>query len=77
VGANYGFIPFLVFLYLVIRIWFLYGPKIPLIFIGLLILGGFTVPEALGPYRYSLLVCVLAIVLALIDRFKSVRWNVM
>jgi hypothetical protein len=64
-------------MYFLIRIGILYGRKIPLIFIGLLVIGRFTLPEMLGPYRFDIFVTGLAIILALIDRFKSVRWNSM
>ena len=74
---GYQLVPFIVFVVLIIRTGFRYGLRIPLVFIALLVLGHYTLPEMLGPYRYPLFVCMLAIVLALIDRFKSVRWNVM
>ena len=74
---NYEFIPYIVILYLLIRIGILYGRKIPLIFIGLLVIGRLTVPVALGPFGNSLYVTFLAIILALIDRFKSIRWHSM
>ena len=74
---NYEFIPYIVMLYLLIRIGILYGRKIPLIFIGLLVIGRLTVPTALGPFGFSIFVTVLAIILALIDRFKSIRWHSM
>ena len=74
---GYQLVPFIVFVVLIIRTGFRYGLKIPVVFIALLVLGRYTLPEMLGPYRYPLFVCMLAIVLALIDRFKSVRWNVM
>ena len=74
---NYEFIPYIVILYLLIRIGILYGRKIPLIFIGLLVIGRLTVPVALGPFGFSLYVTFLAIILALIDRFKSIRWHSM
>lgn len=74
---GYQLIPFIVFVVLIIRTGYRYGLKIPVVFTALLVLGGYTLPEMLGPYRYPLFVCMLAIVLALIDRFKSVRWNVM
>ena len=75
--GAYGAIPYLIFAYLIIRVWILYGRKIPLIFLGLLVVVRYTVPEALGPYGPTLLITFLAIALALIDRFKSVRWNQM
>jgi hypothetical protein len=74
---GYGSIALLVMVYLLIRIGILYGRKIPLIFIGLLVIGRFTLPEMLGPYRFDIFVACLAIILALIDRFKSVRWHSM
>jgi predicted membrane metal-binding protein len=75
--GMYGGIPYLVFAFLIIRVWILYGRKIPLVFIALLLLGRYTLPEMLGPFRFQIFVCLLAIVLLLIDRFKSVRWNAM
>ena len=74
---GYDFISYLVILFLLIRIGILYGRKIPLIFIGLLIIGRFTLPAMLGMFGFSLYVTGLAIVLALIDRFKAVRWHSM
>ena len=74
---GYGSLAFLIMLFLLIRIGVLYGLRIPLIFIGLLVIGRFTLPAMLGPYRFELFVTFLAIVLALIDRFKSIRWNSM
>ena len=67
----------LIFAFLIIRIWILHGPRVPLVFIGLLIIGRYTLPEMLGPFRFPLFVTLLTIVLLLIDRFKSVRWNSM
>jgi hypothetical protein len=75
--VGYQLVPFIVFVVLIVRTGFRYGPRIPLIFTALLVLGRFTLPQMLGPFRFPLYVCLLAIVLALIDRFKSVRWNVM
>ena len=77
VEVGYGSVAFVVFAFLAIRIWMLYGPKIPLIFIGLLVLGQYALPEMFGPYRFPLFVTLLTIVLLLIDRFKAVRWNLM
>ena len=74
---GYDFISYLVILFLLIRIGILYGRRIPLIFIGLLIIGRFTLPAMLGTLGFSLYVTGLAIVLALIDRFKAVRWHSM
>ena len=74
---NYEFIPYIVMLYLLIRIGVLYGRKVPLVFIGLLVIGRLTVPVVLGFLGFSLYVTFLAIVLALIDRFKSIRWHSM
>ena len=74
---GYQSIPFIVLVVLIIRTGILYGPKIPAVFIALAVLGRYTLPEMLGPFRYPLYLCLLAIVLALIDRFRSVRWNAM
>jgi len=75
--VNYEFIPYIVMVYLLIRIGILYGRKIPLIFIGLLVFGRLTLPAVFGPFGFSIFVTVLAIILALIDRFKSIRWHSM
>ena len=75
--GAYGAIPILVMVYLLVRIGFLYGLRIPLIFIGLLVVGRLTLPEMFGPYRFEIYVAILAIILALIDRVKSVRWDPM
>lgn len=74
---GYDFISYLLILFLLIRIGILYGRRMPLIFIGLLIIGWFTLPAMLGTVGFSLYVTGLAIVLALIDRFKAVRWHSM
>jgi len=75
--GAYAFIPLVVMAYLLIRIGILYGRRIPLIFIGLLVIGRLSLPEMLGPYRFEIFVAGLAIVLALIDRVKSVPWDPM
>lgn len=75
--GPYAAVPYFIFAYLIIRVWILYGRKIPLIFLGLLLVGRYTVPEVLGPFGPTLLIILLAIALALIDRFKSVNWNSM
>jgi hypothetical protein len=74
---GYGGIAFLILVFLLIRVGILYGRRVPLIFIGLLVIGRFTLPEMLGPYRFEIYVACLAIILVLIDRFKSVRWHSM
>ena len=74
---GYHFIALPVLVFLLIRIGILYGRRIPLIFLGLLVLGRLVLPEALGPYRFEIFVTVLAILLFLIDRFMSVRWHSM
>jgi hypothetical protein len=75
--GAYGFISLAVMIYLLIRTGILYGPKIPLVFIGLVVIGRFCLPEILGPYRFEIFVACLAIILVLIDRFKSVPWDPM
>ena len=72
---GYGSIAYLVFAYLIVRIGVLYGWRIPLVFAGLLVLGRYTLPETLGLYRFPVFVCILAIGLALFDRWKSLKWN--
>jgi len=76
-GVPYALIPTLVFWFLIIRTWILYGRNIPLAFIGLWIVGRFTLPVIVGPslFGFPLFVCFLGIVLALIDRVKSFRTN--
>ena len=74
---GYEFFGIAIFAFLIIRIWILHGPRIPLVFIGLLVIGRYTLPEMLGPFRFPLFVTFLTIVLLLIDRFKSVRWHSM
>jgi hypothetical protein len=75
--GGYAGIPLIIMVYFLVRIGILYGRKIPLIFIALLIIGRFTLPEMLGPYRFEIFVACLAIILAVIDRVKSVPWNSM
>jgi hypothetical protein len=76
-GVPYALIPTLVFWFLIIRIWILHGRNIPLVFIGLWIAGRLTLhvfagSSALG---FPLFVCILGIVLAVIDRAKSLSAN--
>ena len=76
-GVPYALIPTLVFWFLIIRIWILHGRSIPLVFIGLWIAGRFTLHVIVGPSAlgFPLFVCILGIVLAVIDRAKSLSTN--
>ncbi|HTG74210.1 MAG TPA: hypothetical protein VMB70_10590 [Terriglobia bacterium] len=74
---GYQLITYPIFAYLIIRTWILYGRKIPLTFLGLLVLGWYTVPRVLGSSGFPIFFVLLTIALLLIDRFKSVRWNSM
>jgi hypothetical protein len=74
---GYPFIAYVVVVFLLIRIGILYGRRIPLVFIALVVIGRFILPEALGPYRFEIFMTGVAILLVLIDRFKSIRWNSM
>jgi hypothetical protein len=76
-GIPYAVIPTLVFWFLIIRIWVLYGRNIPLVFIGLWIAGRLTLQVIVGPSAlgFPLFVCILGIVLVLIDRAKSLSVN--
>lgn len=76
-GVGYESIVYFVMLFLLIRIGILHGRRIPLIFIGLLVIGRFTLPALLGSSAFPFFAIGLTIVLALIDRLKGVRWHSM
>jgi hypothetical protein len=73
---GYGAIPFIAFAVLAGRVWFHHGPRIPLIFLG--ILGAAYVsfpwpPEM--PLLFPIFVCLLAMVLRLVETVKSNPWR--
>jgi hypothetical protein len=75
-GIPYGNIATIVFFILILRVWFRFGAKIPLTFIGMWIVMYFTLP--LVPkiqYPFQLFVCFLAIALLLVERVKSTPWR--
>ena len=55
-----------------IKLWFVDGPKIPLIFIALWLVGffGFPMLHWAGAV-FSAFECILAVILLLVDRYKS------
>jgi hypothetical protein len=68
----FGAIALVAFWAAAIKLWFVDGPKIPLIFIGLWLVAFFVFPMLHWPGFISLIVeCVLAVILLLIDRYKS------
>jgi len=55
-----------------IKLWFVDGPKIPLVFIGLWVVGFFGVPLLHWPgVVFLVFECLLAVMLLLIERYKS------
>jgi hypothetical protein len=74
---GYQLIAYVIFWFMIVRIWFRYGRTIPLFFIALWFVVIYRTPAVLGPQGFPILICIFAIVLVLIDRFKSVRWNAM
>ena len=74
---GYQLITYVIFWFMILRIWFRYGRTIPLIFTALWFLASYRTPALLGPFGFPIVICLLAIALVLIDRFKSIRWNVM
>jgi hypothetical protein len=75
-GIPYGKIATLVFFVLVIRVWFRFGPRIPVTFIGMWIVMYFTHPSVPGlRFPLQLFVCFLAIALLLVERVKSTPWR--
>jgi hypothetical protein len=73
---GYGGIAFIVFWGLVLKVWFKFGPKLPLTFVGMLVLGYLGMPHIPGAQAYfSLFVCFLAIALLLADKVKSTPWR--
>ena len=68
----FGLIVVCVFWFAVIKLWFVDGPKIPLIFIGLWLIGFFGFPMMHWPGVVFLVVeCILGIILLLVDRVKT------
>ena len=74
---GYQFIAYGIFWLMIVRIWFRHGRTIPLCSIALWFLAVYRTPAALGPMGFPIMICIFAIALVLIDRFKSTRWNVM
>lgn len=67
-----GLITLVAFWVVAIRLWFVDGPKIPLIFIGIWIAGFLGFP-ALGwdsGYQFMSLQAVLAVILVVVEKFK-------
>jgi hypothetical protein len=68
----FGSIAFVAFWAAAIKLWFLDGAKIPLICICLWLLAGLAVPRLHWPGAVFVVAeCVLAVVLLLIERYKS------
>ena len=69
----YGNIATLVFLVVAIRLWIKHGPRIPLIFTGLLAVSyvGFAMWQGIG-IPFQLVVCFLGIAMLLVEKVKSV-----
>jgi hypothetical protein len=74
--AGYTVIPIVAFLVLAGRVWIFHGPRIPLIFIGMLAaayLGSPLLPQV--PFAFPLVVCFLAITLIVVEKVKSNPWR--
>jgi hypothetical protein len=55
-----------------IKLWFMDGPKIPLIFIGLWFAGFFGFPRLhFSGVVFLVYECLLAVILLLVDRYKT------
>jgi hypothetical protein len=68
-----GLIAIIAFWVVIIRLWIVDGAKIPLIFIGLWLLGGFGFPRlGLSAYLFMSFEAALTIILIIIERCKSV-----
>jgi hypothetical protein len=67
-----GLLPLIAFWVVVIRLWIIEGPKVPLIFIGLWLAGLFGFP-ALGWSGYIFLAfeALLAAILLIVEKYKS------
>ena len=68
----FGLIALGVFWVAAIKLWFVDGPKIPLIFIGLWLVGffGFPMLHCSGAV-FLVFECILGIILLLVDRYKA------
>jgi hypothetical protein len=68
----FGLIALVAFWVAAIKLWLADGPKIPLIFIALWVIGLFGIPMLhLSGAIFLAFECVLAVVLLLVDRYKS------
>lgn len=68
----FGLIALGVFWVAAIRLWVVDGPKIPLICIGIWLVGFFVFPMLHVPgYIFLVLECLMGIILLLVDRYKS------
>lgn len=67
-----GLIALIAFWGVAIRLWIVDGPKIPLVFIALWALGVFIFPVLHWPgYVFLVFDCILAVILLIIERYKS------
>ena len=73
---GYGNIAILVFIFVLGRVWFRHGPKIPLIFIGILAAAYLSFPllPAIAGFL-PLFICLLAIALLLVETVKNNPWR--
>jgi hypothetical protein len=68
----WGFLALLTFWTAAIKLWIFDGAKIPLIFVGLWLIGFFVFPKMHWTGGIFLAhECILAIILLLVDRYKS------
>jgi hypothetical protein len=68
----FGLIALVTFWVAAIKLWFVDGAKIPLIFIGLWLIAFLGFPRLHWPGPLFMVVeCLLAVILLLIDRYKS------
>jgi len=68
----FGLIALGVFWVAAIRLWVVDGPKLPLICIGIWLVGFFVFPMLRVPgYIFLVLECLMGVILLLVDRYKS------
>ena len=68
----FGLIALGVFWIAAIKLWFVDGPKIPLICIGLWFAGLFGFPRLHFPgFSFLVFECLLGVILLLVDKYKS------
>jgi hypothetical protein len=73
---GYSGIPIIVFVVLAGRVWIHHGPRIPLIFLGILGAAYISFPWTFEmPLLFPIFVCLLAMVLRLVETVKDNPWR--